>query len=149
MGIGSMQASYLIYRLFDEQLQYSDHSGTNAVSLTLALAIAVTSCVGHALPACWQGAGVLESRRARPFVVSAVVRGLLTMCLVLALFAPLVVLVAAPAITLSWGAAQSSWLPAGMTPAAKQAYRRTTRQSERHRKASEERIRGEAIDSEE
>jgi hypothetical protein len=36
-----------------------------------------------------------------------------------------------------------------MTPAAKQAFRRTKRQSERHRRASEQRIRGEAIDSEE
>ena len=26
LGIGSMQASYLIYRLFDEQLQYSEYS---------------------------------------------------------------------------------------------------------------------------
>ena len=149
LGIGSMQASYLIYRLFDEQLQYSGYSGTNVVSVTLALIIAVTSCIGHALPACWQGARVLESSRVRPFVISAVTRGFLTMCLVLALFAPLMVLVAAPAIALAWRPAQSSWLPAGMTPAAKQAFRRTKRQSERHRRASEQRIRGEAIDSEE
>ena len=71
------------------------------------------------------------------------------MCLVLALFMPLMVLLTVPAIALAWGPAQTSWLPSGMTPAAKQAFRRSTRQSQRHRRASEERMRGEALDSEE
>ena len=149
LGIGSMQASYLIYRLFDEQLQYSEYSGTNAVSVTMAFTIALVSCLGHALPASWQGARILESSRVRPFIISAVARGALTMCLVLALFMPLMVLLAVPAIALAWGPSQTSWLPSGMTPDAKQAFRRTTRQSQRHRRASEERIRGEALDSEE
>jgi hypothetical protein len=149
LGIGSMQASYLIYRLFDEQLQYSQYSGTNAVSVTLAFAIALVSCLGHALPASWQGARILESSRVRPFIISAATRGTLTMCLVLSLFMPLMVLLAAPAIALAWGPAQVSWLPSGMTPDAKQAFRRTTRQSHRHRIASDERIRGQVVDSEE
>ena len=147
LGIGSMQASYLIYRLFDEQLP-SDYSGFNAVSVTMACTIALVSCLGHALLASWQGARILESSRVRPFIISAVARGALTMCLVLALFMPLMVLLAVPAIALAWGPAQTSWLPSGMTPDAKQAFRRTTRQSQRHRRASEERIRGEALDSE-
>jgi len=149
LGIGSMQASYLIYRLFDEQLQYSEYSGINAVSVTMAFTIALVSCLGHALPTSWQGARILESSRVRPFIISAVVRGALTMCLVLALFMPLMVLLTVPAIALAWGPAQTSWLPSGMTPDAKQAFRRTTRQSQRHRRASEERIRGQALDSEE
>ena len=53
LGIGSMQASYLIYRLFDEQLQYSEYSGINAVSVTMAFTIALVSCLGHALPTSW------------------------------------------------------------------------------------------------
>ena len=149
LGIGSMQASYLIYRLFDEQLQYSEYSGTNAVSVTMAFIIALVCCLGHALPASWQGARILESSRVRPFIISAAARGALTMCLVLALFMPLMVLLTVPAIALAWGPAQTSWLPSGMTPAAKQAFRRTMRQSQMHRRASEERIRGEALDSEE
>jgi hypothetical protein len=149
LGIGSMQASYLIFRLFDEQLQYSQYSGANVVSMILAFSIALVSCLGHALPASWQGARILESRRVRPFIISAVARGALTMSLVLSLFMPLMVLLTAPAIALVWGPAQVSWLPSGMTPAAKQAFRRTTRQSDKHRIASDERIHGQVVDSEE
>jgi magnesium-transporting ATPase (P-type) len=149
LGIGSMQASYLIYRLFDKQLQYSEYSGVNVVSLTMAFAIALVSCLGHALPASWQGSRILESSRVRPFIISAIARGALTMCLILSLFVPLTLLLTAPAIVLAWRPAQTSWLPSGMTPAAKQAFRRTTRQSHRHRMASDERIRGQVVDSEE
>ena len=149
LGIGSMQASYLIYRLFDKQLQYSEYSGVNVVSLILAFAIALVSCLGHALPASWQGSRILESSRVRPFIISAIARGALTMCLILSLFVPLTLLLAAPAIVLVWRPAQTSWLPSGMTPAAKQAFRRTTRQSQKHRMASDERIRGQVFDSEE
>ena len=149
LGIGSMQASYLIYRLFDEQLQYSEYSGVNAVSVTLAFAISITSVLGHALPASWQGAMVLESSRIRPFLLSSIARAALIVCLVLSLFVPLLLLAALPAIALAWGPAQRAWLPSGMTPAAKQAFRRTTRQSDKHRKASDERITGTPVDGEE
>lgn len=149
LGIGSMQASYLIYRLFDEQLQYSEYSGVNAVSVTLAFAISITSVLGHALPASWQGAMVLESSRIRPFLLSSIARAALIVCLVLSLFVPLLLLAALPAIALAWGLAQRVWLPSGMTPAAKQAFRRTTRQSDKHRKASDERVAGTPVDSEE
>ena len=149
LGIGSMQASYLIYRLFDKQLQYSEYSGVNVVSLFLAFAIALVSCLGHALPASWQGSRILESSRVRPFIISAIARGALTMCLILSLFVPLTLLLTVPAIVLVWRPAQTSWLPSGMTPAAKQAFRRTTRQSQKHRMASDERIRGQVVDSEE
>ena len=144
-----MQASYLIYRLFDKQLQYSEYSGVNVVSLILAFAIALVSCLGHALPASWQGSRILESSIVRPFIISAIARGALTMCLVLSLFVPLTLLLAAPAIVLVWRPAQTSWLPSGMTPAAKQAFRRTTRQAQKHRMAADERIRGQVVDSEE
>ena len=149
LGIGSMQASYLIYRLFDEQLQYSEYSGVNAVSVTLAFAISITSVLGHALPASWQGAMVLESSRIRPFLLSSIARAALIVCLVLSLFVPLLLLAALPVIALAWGPAQGVWLPSGMTPAAKQAFRRTTRQSDKHRKASDERITGTPVDGEE
>jgi len=149
LGIGSMQACVLIFRLFNEELAYSDYSGVNAMSLVLALVIALCSCLGHALPACWQGAELLESNRLRPYVMSTVYRAALTVCLVLSLFTPFTLIAVLPGLALAWNKAQSKWLPSGMTPAAKQAYRRTTRQSDRHREASDSRIRGESIDSDE
>ena len=148
LGIGSMQACVLIYRLFDEELQ-SDYSGMSPVSLSLAFVIAVTSCIGHAILATWQGAEILESNRVQPFIISAIARGALTVCLVLSLFLHLMVLFAAPAIALAWGSAQSTWLPSGLTPAARQAYRRTIRQADLHRERAVRRIRGEIIDSDE
>ncbi len=149
LGIGSMQACVLIVRLFDTELAYSEYSGVNPFSMLLAFAISITSSLGHALPASWQGAKVLEASRMRPFFLSSIARGALTVCLVLSLFEPLLLLVAVPAIALAWGPAQRSWLPSGMTPAAKQAFRRTTRQSDKHRKASEARVRGTRVDNEE
>ena len=149
LGIGSMQACVLIVRLFDTELSYSEYSGLNPFSMLLAFAISITSGLGHALPASWQGAKVLESSRIRPFLLSSIARAALIVCLVLSLFVPLLLLAALPAIALAWGPAQMTWLPSGMTPAAKQAFRRTTRQSDKHRKASDERIAGTLIDSEE
>lgn len=149
LGIGSMQACVLIFRLFDEELSYSNYSGVNAFSLILAIVIALCSCLGHAMLACWQGAELLESSRLRPFVISSVYRSALTVCLVLSLFTPVILIAVLPGLALAWRTAQSDWLPSGMTPAAKQAYRRTTRQSERHREASVSRIRGEFVDSDE
>ena len=149
LGIGSMQACVLIFRLFDEDLAYSDYSGVNAISLSLAIVIALCSCLGHALLACWQGAELLESNRRRPYLMSTLYRAALTICLVLSLFSPFTLIAVLPALALAWGRAQTNWLPSGMTPAAKQAYRRTTRQSERHKEASASRIRGEYVDSDE
>ena len=149
LGIGSMQACVLIFRLFDQELAYSDYSGVNVISLTLAIVIALCSSLGHALLACWQGAELLENNRLRPYVVSTVYRGALTTLLVLSLFTPFTLIAVLPGLALAWNKAQSNWLPSGMTPAAKQAYRRTTRQSERHKEASERRIRGEYVDSDE
>ena len=53
------------------------------------------------------------------------------------------------AIVAAWAPSQERWLPSGLTPAARQAYRRTTRQSERHRIASSSRTRGSMIDEQE
>ena len=149
LGIGSMQACVLIFRLFDDELAYSDYSGVNVISITLAIAIALCSCLGHSLLGCWQGAELLESNRLRPYVMSTVYRGALTVCLVLALFTPFTLIAVLPGLALAWGKAQSNWLLSGMTPAAKQAYRRTTRQSDRHKVASVSRIKGEYVDSDE
>tara|TARA_B100000686_G_scaffold109007_1_gene116165 strand:+ start:22 stop:843 length:822 start_codon:yes stop_codon:yes gene_type:complete len=149
LGIGSMQACVLIFRLFDEELAYSGYSGVNVISLFLGITIALCSCLGHALLGCWQGAQLLESNRLRPFVMSTVYRGALTVCIVLALFTPFTLIAVLPALAIAWSKAQSSWLLSGMTPAAKQAYRRTTRQSMRHKAASDSRIKGEHVDSDE
>jgi hypothetical protein len=68
---------------------------------------------------------------------------------VLSLFNPAFALAAAPFVVLYWFRAQETWLPSGLTPAARQAYRRTIRQADRHREKAERRIRGEIMDSEE
>lgn len=148
LGIGSMQACVLVYRLFDEELS-SDYSGMSLFSISLAFAIAITSCLGHALLATWQGAKILESNRALPLIISAAVRGALIVCLVLSLFLPMAVLVPTPFIAYYWFRAQEGWLPSGLTPAAKQAFRRTVRQADLHRERSEGRIRGKSTESEE
>ncbi len=150
LGIGSMQSAYLIVRLFDPELsQLSSIAGFNVLSVFLALIISILSSIGHALPSSWQGYRLLEGERIRPIVYSSFARSLVCLTLVLSLFNPLFVLLVAPFAVLFWFSAQERWLPSGLTPAARQAYRRTIRQAGINRDRAEVRIRGQAVESEE
>jgi hypothetical protein len=150
LGLGSMQAAYLIVRLFDPNLTpLSPIAGFNPFSVAVAVLIALLACIGHALPATWQGNQLLEGSRTKPYLFSTLARAILSLCLVLSLFRPAFVLAAAPFVAFFWIRAQETWLPSGLTPAARQAYRRTIRQADRHREGAESRIRGEITDCEE
>lgn len=148
LGIGAMQASVLAWRLFGEELANSDYSGFSVISVAIALAIAAASCTGHAIPAAFQGSMILESKRFSPFLLAALGRAFLTMSLVLSLYMPLILIAPLVAVAAFWSPAHNHWLPSGLTPAARQVFRRTTRQSERHRVASETRTRGSPVNDE-
>tara|TARA_X000000368_G_scaffold19832_1_gene15586 strand:+ start:2999 stop:3811 length:813 start_codon:yes stop_codon:yes gene_type:complete len=149
LGIGAMQASVIAWRLFGDELTNSDYSGFSIISVSLALVIAASSCIGHAIPAAFQGAMILDSKRFSPFVLAALGRACLTMTLILSIYTPLILIAPVIAIAAFWSPAHSNWIPSGLTPAARQAYRRTTRQSERHRKASESRTKGSLVHEDE
>ena len=150
LGLGSMQAAYLIVRLFDPDLApLSPIAGFNLFSVAMAVMIALLASMGHALPATWQGNQLLKGSRTKPFLFSTLARAILALCLVLSLFSPAFALAVTPFVVLFWFRAQETWLPSGLTPAARQAYRRTIRQADRHRQKAERRIRGEIVDSEE
>ena len=120
-------------------------SGFSMISVSIALVIAASSCIGHAIPAAFQGALILESKRFSPFALAALGRAALTMTLILSIYAPIILIAPLIAIAAFWTPAHSNWIPSGLTPAARQAYRRTTRQSDRHRKASESRTKGSLV----
>jgi len=150
LGMGSMQSAYLIVRLFDPELsQLSSVAGFNAISIFLAFLISILSSIGHALPSSWQGYRILEGERIRPIVYSSFARSVLCLSLVLSLFNPMFFLLITPFAIFFWFSAQEKWLPSGLTPAARQAFRRTVRQADINKDRAEGRIKGLIIESEE
>jgi len=145
LGMGAMFTSVLIVRIFDPLLG-SDFSGFDVISIIIGLSIAAIACLGNALISTYQGVGVLNSRRFKTFYISTLSRGILILGLIATLWQPLLIIFFATLIFYYWPTAQTKWLPAGMTPAASQAFRRTIRQDGKIRLAAENRIRGEKID---
>lgn len=141
LGMGAMFTSVLIVRLFDPQLR-PGFSGFDVISIIIGLSIAVIACLGNALISTYQGLGVLNSKRFKTFYISTFSRGILILGLIATLWQPLLIIFFATLIYYYWPTAQIKWLPAGMTPAAFQAFRRTIRQDGKIRLAAENRIRG-------
>jgi uncharacterized membrane protein len=139
-----MRSAHLNVRLFDPNV-WEGTTGFDPLNIILACAITLTACIGHASIASWQGSRIIEHERARTFFTSALVRALLILGTVLAVFNPFILALIAPAVIWSWFPAHSHWLLSGMTPAAAQAYRRTLRSSPRHERAVVERVRGERV----
>ena len=97
----------------------------------------------------WQGYGIISGSRAVPMLSSTIARAALSISLVLGLINPIFLFGIAPFVVFAWFRAQEEWLPSGLTPAARQAYRRTIRQAAMHKQRAEERIRGDFVDSDE
>ena len=97
----------------------------------------------------WQGTKILDNSRLKSLILASIARSMLIISLLLCLFIPLIMIAVVPILVLSWTPAQENWMPSGMTPAAKQAFRRTLRQSEKHKIAADHRIKGDIIYSEE
>ena len=145
LGIGSMQASLLIYRLFVDTNLSSQYSGVGLTTIVIAFFISISSGLGQALISSWQGSMILDQLRFRPLIFSSIFRSILILSLTLSIFVPFLILVNIPAIMYFWPYAQEKWLISGMTPAAKQAYRRTLRQSSTHKEKAASREKGEIL----
>ena len=148
LGFGSMRAAHLNVRLFDPEV-WPGTTGFEAINIAVALALTLTACFGHAMITAWQGSRIIEHQRARTFFTSTLARAILIIATVLAVFTPILLIFFAPALVLLWDSSQRNWLPAGMTPAASQAYRRTIRGTAKHERAAEQRIPGHRVFEEE
>tara|TARA_Y100001970_G_scaffold166768_2_gene204151 strand:- start:916 stop:1692 length:777 start_codon:yes stop_codon:yes gene_type:complete len=142
LGYGAMRSAHLNVRLFEMD-------GFHPLNISIAILISITTCVGHAMIASWQGSKIVEHERARTFFTSSFVRAVLIIGTVLSVFLPLLIILLVPAIPLLWNYSQKQWLTSGMTPAAAQAYRRTIRGSSRHEYAAATRRRGQIVSEEE
>ena len=92
---------------------------------------------------------ILDQYRFKPLIYSSLFRCILILTLTLSIFVPILILINIPAIMFFWPYAQKKWLISGMTPAAKQAYRRTLRQSSSHKEKAASREKGEILVSDE
>ena len=144
LGFGAMRSAHLNVRLFDPEV-WVGTTGFEPFNIALACVLTLTTCIGHASVASWQGSKIIQHERARTFFTSSIVRTVLIVITVLTIFEPFVIFLILPMVAWSWVPAHSTWLPSGMTPAAAQAYRRTIRSSDRHERAAAERIRGEKV----
>ena len=127
LGFGAMRSAHLNVRLFDPVVW--EGTGFNAQNIALACLLTITTCMAHASIGSWQGSRILDNQRFRPLVYASFARMAVILVTVLSVFFPLTIALLAPFVVWSWFPAQESWLPSGMTPAARQAYRRTLRQS--------------------
>ncbi len=148
LGFGSMRAAHLNVRLFDPEV-WPGTTGFEAINIAVALALTLIACFGHAMITAWQGSRIIEHQRARTFFTSTLARAILIIATVLAIFTPILLIFVAPALVLLWDSSQRNWLPAGMTPAASQAYRRTIRGTAKHERAAKQRERGQRVFEEE
>ncbi|MBF92745.1 MAG: hypothetical protein CMB78_03110 [Euryarchaeota archaeon] len=148
LGFGAIRSAHLNVRLFDQNV-WEGTTGFTPLNIFLACLLALTTCVGHASIASWQGSRLVEGERIRSLLPSTFSRAALIIITVLTVFYPLTIALVVPIVAWSWFPAQESWLPSGLTPAAKQAYRRTLRQSDLHKSRAESRIRGETVKSDE
>ncbi len=147
LGFGSMRSSHLNVRLFDSDV-WEGTTGFEPFNMAFACLLTLTICIGHASIAAWQGYRIVENDRLRSVLASTIARATLVIVSVLAVFFPLTIALVIPMVAWSWFPAQESWLPSGLTPAARQAYRRTLRQSDFHKSRAESRIKGESMESE-
>ena len=143
-----MRSAHLNVRLFDPEV-WQGTTGFGIANVIFGCLLTITICVGHASISAWQGYRILENDRLRAYLKSAILRAILVLVTVLSVFEPLTLLLIAPMVFISWFPAQELWLPSGMTPAAKQAYRRTLRQSDVHQSRADSRIRGKPLESDE
>ena len=152
LGFGAMRSAHLNVRLFDPDvgaLWEGVTTGFEPFNIAMACVLTLTTCIGHASIASWQGSKIIQHERARTFFTSSIARAVLIVSTVLTIFEPFVIFLVFPMVAWSWIPAHSKWLPSGMTPAAAQAYRRTLRSSGRHERAAADRIRGEKVIEEE
>ena len=147
LGFGAMRSANLNVRLFDPDVW--EGTGFRIPNVVLACALTVITCLGHASITTWQGSRILENSRIRPLFYGSIARSALILATVLTVFFPPTLALVAPIVAWSWFPAQESWLPSGLTPAARQAYRRTLRQAEINKSRADSRIRGKLVESEE
>jgi hypothetical protein len=147
LGFGAMRSAHLNVRLFDPTLW--EGTGFTIPNIVLACFLTVITCLGHASISTWQGSRIIENSRFRPLLYGTIARSGLILATVLTVFFPPTIALVAPIVAWSWFPAQESWLPSGLTPAARQAYRRTLRQSDLNKSRAASRIRGNLVESEE
>ena len=147
LGFGAMRSAHLNVRLFDPVVW--EGTGFNLQNILVACLVTVITCLSHSSIGTWQGSKILDNQRFRPLVYASFARMTVILVTVLSVFFPLTIAILAPFVVWSWFPAQESWLPSGMTPAARQAYRRTLRQSSLNQSRARTRIKGETVESEE
>lgn len=147
LGFGAMRSAHLNVRLFDPVVWGG--TGFNIQNIGLACVLTVLTCLGHASITTWQGSRIIENHRFRPLIYGTIARSALILATVLTVFFPPTLALVAPIIIWSWFPAQESWLPSGLTPAARQAYRRTLRQADLNKSRAASRIRGKIVESDE
>ena len=147
LGFGAMRSAHLNVRLFDPEVW--EGTGFSIPNIVLAFVLTVITCIGHASITTWQGSMVIENSRFRPIIYGSIARSALILSTLLAVFFPPTLALVAPIVAWSWFPAQESWLPSGLTPAARQAYRRTLRQAEINKTRADSRIRGKLVESDE
>tara|TARA_B100000575_G_scaffold134104_1_gene106851 strand:- start:285 stop:1034 length:750 start_codon:yes stop_codon:yes gene_type:complete len=126
LGLGSMQAAYVIVRLFDPET-WAGSTGFGVSAIFFGLVISATCALGTAAVSAWQGTKLLHASRLTPTVVSTLARALLIASVVLSIFEPLALLLAAPPAFYVSYTKGPEWAVETLSEPSKKEYRRMMR----------------------
>ena len=95
LGMGSMQAAYIIVRIFDPNT-WQGSPGFGIGALVMGAVVSATCALGIASISGWQGTRLLQGHRLVPTIASTVMRAMVIASVTLSIFEPMAILVSAP-----------------------------------------------------
>ena len=126
LGMGSMQAAYIIVRIFDPNT-WQGSPGFGIGALVMGAVVSATCALGIASISGWQGTRLLQGHRLVPTIASTVMRAMVIASVTLSIFEPMAILVSAPpAFYYAYNKAPS-WAIQTLSPPSVREYRRMIR----------------------
>jgi len=95
LGLGSMQAAYIIVRIFDPAT-WDGSTGFGVFSIIMGAIVSATCALGSATISGWQGVRLLFGRRVAATIASSILRAMMIASVVLSVFQPLAIILATP-----------------------------------------------------
>ena len=126
LGLGSMQAAYIIVRIFDPAT-WDGSTGFGVLAILMGVIVSSTCALGSATISGWQGGSLLFGRRVSVTIASSVLRAMMIASVVLSVFQPLsIVLATPPAFYFAFNIAPK-WALETLSEPSKKEYRRAIR----------------------
>ena len=126
LGMGAMQAAYIIVRIFDPDT-WAESSGFGIGALLMGAVVSATCALAMASISGWQGTRLLQGYRLVPTIISTVMRAMVIASVTLSIFEPMAILISAPPAFYYAFNKAPSWAIETLSPPSKREYRKMIR----------------------